>query len=167
MEVYRDEGLRYSKVVFVTYVRTLRWNCVTALTRSFFQSPFRAGIRIDAYQLEPLRKALVFPRVNLLIADDAGLRKTIEALIASELLLRCRVREIVIACPPSMLQQWKEEMESRFGLIFEILDRGLHRKSPSGARIWNQALDNLSRFLISTKLLISGGARCYTSRVAR
>ena len=33
------------------------------------------------------------------------------------------MREIVIACPPSMLLQWKEEMESRFGFIFEILDR--------------------------------------------
>jgi hypothetical protein len=109
---------------FGAYVRTLRWNCVTATDPKLFQSPFRAGIRIDAYQLEPLRKALVLPRVNLLIADDVGLGKTIEAgLIASELLLRRRVREIVIARPPSMLQQWKEEMESRFGFIFEILDR--------------------------------------------
>ena len=49
--------------------------------------------RIDAYQLEPLRKALRLPRVNLFIADDVGLGKTIEAgLIARELLLRRRYR---------------------------------------------------------------------------
>src|SRR5207244_2283424 len=100
---------------FAAYVHTLRWNCVTATDRKLFQSPFRAGIRIDAYQLEPLRKALLLPRVNLFIADDVGLGKTIEAgLIASELLLRRRVREIVVTCPPTMLMQWKDELESRF-----------------------------------------------------
>jgi SNF2 family DNA or RNA helicase len=97
---------------------------VTAADPRLFQSPFRAGIRLDAYQLEPLRKALLLPRVNLFIADDVGLGKTIEAgLIARELLLRRKVREVIIATPPSMLLQWREEMEARFGLTFEILDR--------------------------------------------
>src|SRR5213594_4283910 len=110
--------------LFSAYLNTLRWNCVTATDPRLFQSPFRAGIRVDAYQLEPLRKALLLPRVNLFIADDVGLGKTIEAgLIATELLLRRRVREIVVACPPSMLGQWKDELETRFGLVFEILDR--------------------------------------------
>ena len=109
---------------FSAYMHALRWNCVTATNSRLFQAPFRAGIRIDAYQLEPLRKALLLPRVNLFIADDVGLGKTIEAgLIASELLLRRRVREIVVACPPSMLHQWKDELETRFGLTFEVLDR--------------------------------------------
>ena len=141
---------------FGAYVRTLRWNCVTATDPRLFQSPFRAGIRIDAYQLEPLRKALVLPRVNLLIADDVGLGKTIEAgLIASELLLRRRVREIVIACPPSMLQQWKEEMESRFGFIFEILDRDYIEKVRQERGYGINPWTTYPRFLISTKLLIS------------
>ena len=87
----------------------MRWNCVTATNPGLFQAPFRAGIRIDAYQLEPLRKALRLPRVNLFIADDVGLGKTIEAgLIATELRLRRRVQELVVSCPPSMLLQWKE-----------------------------------------------------------
>ena len=98
---------------FASYLNTLRWNCVTSTDASLLQAPFRAGIRLDAYQLEPLRKALRLPRVNLFIADDVGLGKTIEAgLIARELLMRKKIREIVVACPPSMLLQWQEELSS-------------------------------------------------------
>ena len=109
---------------FSAFLHTLRWNCVTATDPNLFQSPFRAGIKIDAYQMEPLRKALRLPRVNLFIADDTGLGKTIEAgLIARELLLRKKVKTIVVAAPASVLEQWKAEMEERFGLLFAILDR--------------------------------------------
>ena len=140
---------------FAAFLNTLQWNCVTATDPNLFQSPFRAGIRIDAYQLEPLRKALRLPRVNLFIADDVGLGKTIEAgLIASELLLRRRVRDIVVACPPSMLLQWKDELENRFGLTFEIFDRAymerIRRERGHSVNAW----ETFPRFLISHKLLI-------------
>jgi SNF2 family DNA or RNA helicase len=76
--------------------------------------------------MEPLRKALRLPRVSLFIADDTGLGKTIEAgLIARELLLRKKVKTMVVAAPPSVLEQWKAELEERFGLVFEILDSPL------------------------------------------
>src|SRR5258707_4287435 len=88
-----------SPSIFSAYLNTLRWNCVTATDPRLFQSPFRAGIKLDAYQLEPLQKALLLPRVNLFIADDVGLGKTIEAaLIARELLLRKKAREILVSC---------------------------------------------------------------------
>ena len=140
---------------FAAYMRTLRWNCVTATDPKLFQAPFRAGIQIDAYQIEPLRKALLLPRVNLFIADDVGLGKTIEAgLIGIELLLRRRVREIVIVCPPSMLRQWQEEMESRFGLLFEILNRDyverVRQERGFGVNPWT----TYPRLLVSNKLLI-------------
>src|ERR1700730_13614815 len=141
--------------VFAAYLHTLRWNCVTSTDPRLFQSPFRAGIRLDAYQLEPLRKALLLPRVNLLIADDVFLGKTIEAgLIARELLLRKKVREIVVSCPPSMLLQWKDELEARFGLVFEILDKDymkrVRRERGFGVNPWGTH----SRFLVSHRLLI-------------
>src|SRR5262245_54945345 len=44
--------------VFGAYLRTVAWNTATAADRDLFQAPFRAGIRLDAYQLLPLRKAL-------------------------------------------------------------------------------------------------------------
>ena len=140
---------------FAAYFNTLRWNCVTATDPRLFQSPFRAGIHIDAYQLEPLHKALRLPRVNLFIADDVGLGKTIEAgLIATELLLRRRVQDIVVACPPSMLLQWRDELENRFGLTFEIFDREyverIRRERGHSVNPWT----TFPRFLISHKLLI-------------
>ena len=49
---------------FAAFLHMLRWNCVTATDPNLFQAPFRAGIKIDAYQMEPLRKALRLPRVN-------------------------------------------------------------------------------------------------------
>jgi len=99
---------------FAAFLHTLRWNCVTATDPTLFQSPFRAGIKIDAYQMEPLRKALRLPRVNLFIADDTGLDKTIEAgLIARELLLRKKAKTLVVAAPPSVLEQWKDHAKTQ------------------------------------------------------
>ena len=140
---------------FAAFLHTLRWNCVTATNPNIFQAPFRAGIQIDAYQMEPLRKALRLPRVNLFIADDTGLGKTIEAgLIARELLLRKKVKTIVVATPPSVLEQWSAELEQRFGLVFEVLDRAyltrMRRERGFGVNPWRTH----SRFLVSHNLLI-------------
>ena len=44
--------------VFSSYLHTLQWNCVTATRNNLFQAPYRAGIEVKAFQLEPLRKAL-------------------------------------------------------------------------------------------------------------
>lgn len=140
---------------FAAFLHTLRWSSVTATDPNLFQAPFRAGIKIDAYQMEPLRKALKLPRVNLFIADDTGLGKTIEAgLIARELLLRKKVKTMVVAAPASVLEQWKGELEERFGLVFEILDRAflanVRRERGFGVNPWRTH----SRFLISHNLLI-------------
>lgn len=140
---------------FAAYYHVLRWNCVTSADPRLLQSPFRAGIRLDPYQLEPLRKALQLPRVNLFIADDVGLGKTVEAgLILRELLLRKRVHQVVIACPPTMLDQWREEMDQRFGLDFAILDRAyvqrMRQERGFGVNPWSTH----PRFLVSHRLLV-------------
>ena len=140
---------------FAAFFHTLRWHCTTATDPNLFQAPFRAGITIDAYQMEPLRKALRLPRVNLFIADDTGLGKTIEAgLIARELLLRRKAKVIVAAVPPSVIEQWKSELEDRFGLVFEVLDRcyvsRMRRERGFGVNPWRTH----GRFLVSHHLLI-------------
>lgn len=140
--------------VLAAHIRAIRWRSATAADRDLLQAPFRAGIRLDAYQLLPLRKALRLPRVNLLIADDVGLGKTIEAgLVARELLLRRRVDFIVIAAPPAMTVQWKDELEAKFGLSFEIIDRDriseLRRLRGFSINPWTTG----SRFIVSHRLL--------------
>ncbi|MBC8120658.1 MAG: DEAD/DEAH box helicase [Gemmatimonadaceae bacterium] len=139
---------------FSAYLHTLRWNCVTATDPKLFQAPYRAGIEVKAYQLAPLRKALLLPRVNLFIADDVGLGKTIEAgLILREMLMRQKVRRVVICCPPSVVRQWAEEMESRFGLVFQVFDRQFvserRQERGWGVNPWTTH----SRFIISQALL--------------
>ena len=140
---------------FAAFLNTLRWNTVTATEANLFQAPFRAGITIDAYQMEPLRKALRLPRVNLFIADDTGLGKTIEAgLIARELLLRKKAKTIVVAAPPSVIEQWKAELDERFGLVFEILDRHYVAEVRRGRGFGVNPWETHSRFLISHNLLV-------------
>ena len=57
------------------------------------------------------------PRVNLLLADDVGLGKTIEAgLVLQELMLRHRARTALVVCPASLLLKWRDEMQDKFGL---------------------------------------------------
>lgn len=139
---------------FAAYFHTLRWGTVTATDPELFQAPFRAGIKIDAYQMEPLRKALHLPRVNLFIADDTGLGKTIEAgLIARELLLRKKVKKIVVAAPPSVLEQWRMELEERFGLTFVVLDRAYFAQVRQQRGFSVNPWRTHSRFLVSHNLL--------------
>jgi ERCC4-related helicase len=140
--------------MFSSYMHALRWNCVTATDAKLFQAPYRAGIEVKAYQLEPLRKALEMPRVNLFIADDVGLGKTIEAgLILREMLMRQKVKRTVIACPPSVVLQWKDEMEERFGLSFVVFDRSyisdMRRERGYGVNAWSTH----NQFIISHALL--------------
>lgn len=105
------------------YVDAVRWGAVTSADESSFQSPFRSGANVEAYQLEPLRRALTSPRTNLLLADDVGLGKTIEAgLVIQELLLRHRAQTVVIVCPPSLAIKWQQEMRDKFGLDFVIVN---------------------------------------------
>lgn len=100
------------------------WSSPSVLDGPKLMSPFMGAIQIEDYQLEPVSRALMLPRVNLLIADDVGLGKTIEAgLIVNELLARGRIKKILIVAPASLTIQWQAEMEEKFQLEFKIIDR--------------------------------------------
>lgn len=108
------------------FVDAVRWGAVTSADADSYQAPFRSGANVEAYQLEPLRRALHAPRTNLLLADDVGLGKTIEAgLVIQELLLRHRARSVIIVCPPSLALKWQDKMREKFGLDFVIVDSAL------------------------------------------
>lgn len=81
--------------------------------------PFRGfgqiAVQPRAYQLVPLLMALKQETVRLLVADDVGVGKTIEAaLIARELLDRGEIDRIAVLCPPHLVDQWVTELEGRF-----------------------------------------------------
>ncbi|MCW1919230.1 DEAD/DEAH box helicase [Rhodobacter sp. KR11] len=83
--------------------------------------PFRSAAHLTfeprGYQLVPLMMALRLPVPRLLIADDVGIGKTIEAgLILRELIDRGEVDAFAVLCPPHLVEQWVRELKNRFGI---------------------------------------------------
>lgn len=115
------------------FLDAVRWGASSSADVRNIQAPFRSGIDIEDYQLDPVVRAIQMPRVNLLIADDVGLGKTIEAgMVALELMTRHRARRILVICPASLQVQWKEQMRDKFGLDFRIVDSALMREPNGG-----------------------------------
>ncbi len=118
---------------FDALVRATRWSALTPFLspddsgkRSDLPiaSPFFGAVQVEDFQLVPLLKALQMPRVSLLLADDVGLGKTVEAgLVLTELLLRRRIRRVLILTPASLRKQWQQEMRDKFSLGTDLIDR--------------------------------------------
>lgn len=107
---------------FDAFLNAVRWGAVVSADGRALQAPFRSGIDIEDYQLDPVARAIQMPRANLLIADDVGLGKTIEAgLVVQEMIIRQRVRTILVVCPSSLQLQWQDQMRDKFGLEFRII----------------------------------------------
>ena len=99
-----------------------------------FRSLGRLSVEPRPYQYVPLLMALRLDPVRLLIADDVGVGKTIEAgMVARELLDRGAVRRIAVLCAPHLCEQWAEELASKFHIDATVvqsatmarLERGL------------------------------------------
>ena len=87
-----------------------------------FRSLARLSFRPRSYQIVPLIMALKQESVRLLIADDVGIGKTIEAgLIIRELLDRGEIERFAVVCLPHLCDQWQEELVSKFGIEAEII----------------------------------------------
>ena len=102
-----------------------------------FRSFAQLGVEPRPYQLVPLLMALKLDPVRLLIADDVGIGKTVEAcLVARELLDRGEVRRLAVLCPPHLAEQWQAELREKFHVDAELvlpstvtrLERGLCRR---------------------------------------
>jgi hypothetical protein len=111
------------------FLDAVRWGAGSTADVKNIQAPFRSGIDIEDYQLDPVVRAIQMPRVNLLIADDVGLGKTIEAgMTVLELIIRHRARRVLVVCPASLLVQWRDQMRDKFGLEFRIVDSHLMKE---------------------------------------
>ncbi|GAB6940611.1 helicase-related protein [Thermus brockianus] len=101
----------------------------------------RVGVRPRPYQLVPLLMALRLDPVRLLIADDVGVGKTVEAgLIARELLDRKLARRLAVLVPPHLIEQWVEELRTKFALDPVVVSSGslarLEREVPPGENVY-------------------------------
>ncbi|XUJ37448.1 SNF2-related protein [Bradyrhizobium japonicum] len=96
-------------------------------------------------------------RVNLLIADDVGLGKTIEAgLVVQELLLRHRARTVLVVCPASLQEKWRVEMIEKFGLEFRIVDTEYVKELRRARGIHANPWTSFPRLIASVDWLKSG-----------
>ncbi|MBD2138378.1 DEAD/DEAH box helicase [Anabaena sp. FACHB-1237] len=101
----------------------------------------RLSLRPRPYQLVPLLMALRLNTVRLLIADDVGIGKTIEAgLIARELLDRGEIKRMGVLCPPHLCEQWQQELKEKFHIDAVVIRSGtaskLERVIPGGSHIF-------------------------------
>lgn len=101
----------------------------------------RSRVIPTEYQLTPVVMALDMPRVRMLLADDVGLGKTIEAgLITSELLARNRAERILIITPANLREQWKDAFNHFFHIDADIIStrhrKAMEKELPPGANPW-------------------------------
>lgn len=146
------------------FLDAVRWGAASVADTRQLQSPFRSGIEIESYQLDPVVRAIQMPRVNLLIADDVGIGKTIEAgLIISELILRHRANRILVVCPSPLQIKWRDEMLEKFGLEFVIVDSGLVKRLRRNRGLYANPWTHFPRLITSMDYL----KREYPLRVFR
>ncbi|MFJ9897347.1 DEAD/DEAH box helicase [Streptomyces sp. NPDC091280] len=122
--------------------------------------PFRslAGIAVDprAYQLVPLLMALRQKTVRLLISDDVGIGKTIEAgLIASELLAQGEATGLAVLCSPALAEQWQQELRAKFGIDAELVLSSTVSRLERGLDLGQSLFDKYPHVIISTDFIKS------------
>ncbi len=122
--------------------------------------PFRSFARINVeprpYQLVPLLIALKQDPVRLLIADDVGIGKTIEALlIARELLDRGEIDRMAILCPPQLAEQWQSELREKFYIDAELVLSSTATRLERHLRMGESIFERYPFVIVSTDFIKS------------
>ena len=113
-----------------------------------------AAINNLTFQHLPVERALAQDRVRLLIADDVGLGKTLEAgLIASELALRGRADRILVVTTRAMLTQFQKEFWTRFSIPLSRLDSAAIRRMRNQIPAHYNVFDQFDRSIVSIDTL--------------
>lgn len=120
--------------------------------------PFRSFARIAVeprpYQLVPLMMALKLEPIRLLIADDVGIGKTIEAaVIARELLDRAEIRRIAVLCPPHLAEQWQSELAEKFHIEAELVLSSTIQRLERDLRVGESVFDRHRFTIVSTDFI--------------
>ena len=98
-----------------------------------FRSLGNVALEPRPYQLVPLLMALKQAVTRVLIADEVGLGKTVEALlIARELLDRGEISKVTVICPPHLCEKWRADMQGQFNLAAEVVRPGTAKKLERG-----------------------------------
>jgi len=126
--------------------------------------PFRsfAKIAVDPrpYQLVPLLMALKLDPVRVLIADDVGIGKTVEAgLIARELLDRGEASRLAVLCPPHLAEQWQHELRSKFHIEAELVLSSTVKKLERHCAIGESVFDLYPHVIVSLDYIKSDRRR--------
>lgn len=116
--------------------------------------PFRSfgsiAVTPRPYQLVPLLVALKQAKARVLIADDVGVGKTVEAcLIAAELLARGEARRLAVLCPPHLAEQWQRELSAKFHIDAKLV------LASTVARLERECAADQSIFEVHDHLVIS------------
>ncbi|WP_055614939.1 DEAD/DEAH box helicase [Streptomyces phaeochromogenes] len=122
--------------------------------------PFRslAGIAVEprAYQLVPLLMALRQKTVRMLISDDVGIGKTIEAgLVASELLAQGEATGLAVLCSPALAEQWQQELRSKFGIDAELVLSSTVSRLERRLDLGQSLFDKYPHVIVSTDFIKS------------
>ncbi|KRV50223.1 helicase [Wenjunlia vitaminophila] len=122
--------------------------------------PFRslAAIAVEprAYQLVPLLMALRQRNVRLLISDDVGIGKTVEAgLIAKELLAQGEATRLAVLCSPALAEQWQGELREKFGIDAELVLASTVPRLERGLELGQSLFDKYPFTVISTDFIKS------------
>lgn len=122
--------------------------------------PFRslAGLAVDPrpYQLVPLMMALRQETVRLLIADDVGIGKTVEAaLVASELLAQGSARGLTVLCSPALAEQWVSELAEKFRIDAELVLPSTVRRLERGLSDDESVFERYRHTVVSTDFIKS------------
>ena len=125
-----------------------------------FRSLARLAVEPRAYQLVPLLMALRQETVRLLIADDVGIGKTVEAgLIGAELLEQGDATGLAVLCGPALAEQWQRELATKFGIHAELVLPGTIRRLERGLLQGETLFDRYPHIVVSTDFIKRPGLR--------
>ncbi len=121
-----------------------------------FRSFAKVAVEPRPYQLVPLLMAMRLDTVRMLIADDVGIGKTIEAcLIAKELIERGEVNRMAVLCPPHLAEQWQKELKQKFHIDAELVLSSTVGKLERGLRVGESLFDRHPFVIVSIDFIKS------------